>query len=76
MSARSSSKPQKGRGIRISASLLPLVKADDVLFEDSDVNGPPLPPSATDRVIKQGEATISLSDLCDDTNARYNANLS
>lgn len=52
--------------IRISASLLPLVKADDVLFVAiRDVNGGP--PFAAKRlpisVIKQGEATISLSDL-------------
>ncbi|MGP5518377.1 c-type cytochrome biogenesis protein CcmI [Psychrobacter celer] len=52
--------------IRISASLLPLVKADDVLFVAiRDVNGGP--PFAAKRlpisVIKKGEATISLSDL-------------
>ena len=50
----------------INANLLPLVKADDVLFVAiRDVNGGP--PFAAKRlpisVIKQGEASISLSDL-------------
>ena len=52
--------------VSINASLLPLVKADDVLFVAiRDVKGGP--PFAAKRlpisVIKQGEATISLSDL-------------
>ena len=52
--------------VTINASLLPLVKADDVLFVAiRDVNGGP--PFAAKRlpisVIKQGEASISLSDL-------------
>ncbi|MGP4118206.1 c-type cytochrome biogenesis protein CcmI [Psychrobacter aquimaris] len=52
--------------VRVNASLLPLVKADDVLFVAiRDVNGGP--PYAAKRlpisVIKQGEASISLSDL-------------
>ena len=52
--------------VKINASLLPLVKADDVLFVAiRDVNGGP--PFAAKRlpisVIKQGEASISLSDL-------------
>ncbi len=52
--------------IKVNASLLPLVKADDVLFVAiRDVNGGP--PYAAKRlpisVIKQGEASISLSDL-------------
>ncbi len=52
--------------VSIDASLLPLVKADDVLFVAiRDVKGGP--PFAAKRlpisVIKQGEATISLSDL-------------
>ena len=52
--------------VSINASLLPLVKADDVLFVAiRDVKGGP--PFAAKRlpisVIKQGEASISLSDL-------------
>ncbi|MDN5566321.1 MAG: c-type cytochrome biogenesis protein CcmI [Psychrobacter sp.] len=52
--------------VTINANLLPLVKADDVLFVAiRDVNGGP--PFAAKRlpisVIKQGEASISLSDL-------------
>jgi cytochrome c-type biogenesis protein CcmI len=52
--------------VKINSSLLPLVKADDVLFVAiRDVNGGP--PFAAKRLpitaIKQGEATISLSDL-------------
>ncbi|HAV47761.1 MAG TPA: c-type cytochrome biogenesis protein CcmI, partial [Psychrobacter sp.] len=52
--------------IRISASLLPLVKADDVLFVAiRDVKGGP--PFAAKRlpisIIKQGKASIRLSDL-------------
>ncbi|MGO2121201.1 MULTISPECIES: c-type cytochrome biogenesis protein CcmI [unclassified Psychrobacter] len=52
--------------VKVSASLLPLVKGDDVLFVAiRDVNGGP--PFAAKRlpisVIKQGEANISLSDL-------------
>ncbi len=52
--------------VSINASLLPLVKADDVLFVAiRDVKGGP--PFAAKRlpinVIKQGEANISLSDL-------------
>ncbi|MGP4971034.1 c-type cytochrome biogenesis protein CcmI [Psychrobacter aquimaris] len=52
--------------VKVNASLLPLVKADDVLFVAiRDVNGGP--PYAAKRlpisVIKQGEASISLSDL-------------
>jgi len=52
--------------VKVNASLLPLVKADDVLFVAiRDVNGGP--PFAAKRlpidVIKQGEANISLSDL-------------
>ena len=52
--------------VRVNASLLPLVKADDVLFVAiRDVNGGP--PFAAKRlpisIIKQGEANISLSDL-------------
>ena len=52
--------------VRVNASLLPLIKADDVLFVAiRDVNGGP--PFAAKRlpisVIKQGEANISLSDL-------------
>ena len=52
--------------VSINANLLPLVKADDVLFVAiRDVNGGP--PFAAKRlpisVIKQGEASISLSDL-------------
>lgn len=52
--------------VTINASLPPLVKADDVLFVAiRDVNGGP--PFAAKRlpisVIKQGEASISLSDL-------------
>ena len=52
--------------IKINASLLPLVKADDTLFVAiRDVKGGP--PFAAKRLpisnIKQGEAVISLSDL-------------
>lgn len=52
--------------VRVNASLLPLVKGDDVLFVAiRDVKGGP--PFAAKRlpisVIKQGEAVISLSDL-------------
>ncbi len=52
--------------VAINANLLPLVKADDILFVAiRDVNGGP--PFAAKRlpisVIKQGEASISLSDL-------------
>ena len=52
--------------VKINANLLPLVKADDVLFVAiRDVKGGP--PFAAKRlpisIIKQGEATISLSDL-------------
>ncbi len=52
--------------VSINASLLPLVKADDVLFVAiRDVKGGP--PFAAKRlpisIIKQGEASISLSDL-------------
>ena len=52
--------------VSIDAALLPLVKADDVLFVAiRDVKGGP--PYAAKRlpisIIKQGEATISLSDL-------------
>lgn len=52
--------------VTINANLLPLVKADDVLFVAiRDVKGGP--PFAAKRlpigVIKQGEASISLSDL-------------
>lgn len=52
--------------VAINANLLPLVKADDVLFVAiRDVKGGP--PFAAKRlpisVIKQGEASISLSDL-------------
>ena len=52
--------------VSINSDLLPLVKADDVLFVAiRDVKGGP--PFAAKRlpisVIKQGEATISLSDL-------------
>ena len=52
--------------VKVNASLLPLVKADDVLFVAiRDVNGGP--PFAAKRLpitaIKQGEAVISLSDL-------------
>ncbi len=52
--------------VTINASLLPLVKGDDVLFVAiRDVNGGP--PFAAKRlpisVIKQGEASVSLSDL-------------
>lgn len=52
--------------VSINSNLLPLVKADDVLFVAiRDVKGGP--PFAAKRlpisVIKQGEATISLSDL-------------
>ena len=61
---------QASEGIEVTVSinsvLLPLVKADDVLFVAiRDVKGGP--PFAAKRlpisVIKQGEATISLSDL-------------
>lgn len=63
-------KSQAAQGIEvtviINSSLLPLVKGDDVLFVAiRDVNGGP--PFAAKRlpisVIKQGQATISLSDL-------------
>ena len=52
--------------VTINASLLPLIKADDVLFVAiRDVKGGP--PFAAKRlpisIIKQGEANISLSDL-------------
>ncbi len=52
--------------VTINSSLLPLIKGDDVLFVAiRDVNGGP--PFAAKRlpisVIKQGEASISLSDL-------------
>ncbi|WP_296245234.1 MULTISPECIES: c-type cytochrome biogenesis protein CcmI [unclassified Psychrobacter] len=52
--------------VSINSSLLPLVKADDVLFVAiRDVKGGP--PFAAKRlpisIVKQGEATISLSDL-------------
>ncbi|MBU5616433.1 c-type cytochrome biogenesis protein CcmI [Psychrobacter sp. TAE2020] len=52
--------------VTINASLLPLIKADDVLFVAiRDVKGGP--PFAAKRlpisIIKQGQATISLSDL-------------
>ena len=52
--------------VTVNASLLPLVKGDDVLFVAiRDVNGGP--PFAAKRlpisIIKQGEASISLSDL-------------
>lgn len=52
--------------VTINASLLPLVKGDDVLFVAiRDVKGGP--PFAAKRlpisIIKQGEANISLSDL-------------
>ena len=52
--------------VTINASLLPLIKGDDILFVAiRDVNGGP--PFAAKRlpisVIQQGEATISLSDL-------------
>ncbi|MDN3397160.1 c-type cytochrome biogenesis protein CcmI [Psychrobacter sp. APC 3426] len=52
--------------VRVSSGLLPLVKADDVLFVAiRDIKGGP--PFAAKRlpisIIKQGEATISLSDL-------------
>ena len=52
--------------VTVDASLLPLVKGDDVLFVAiRDVKGGP--PFAAKRlpisVIKQGQATISLSDL-------------
>ena len=52
--------------VTINSSLLPLIKADDVLFVAiRDVKGGP--PFAAKRlpisVIKQGEASISLSDL-------------
>jgi len=63
-------KAQAAQGIdvtvMINSSLLPLVKGDDVLFVAiRDVNGGP--PFAAKRlpisVIKQGEASVSLSDL-------------
>ena len=66
----SKQKQQASEGIEvtvsISANLLPLVKGDDVLFiAIRDVKGGP--PFAAKRlpisVIKQGQATISLSDL-------------
>nr|WP_317199895.1 c-type cytochrome biogenesis protein CcmI [uncultured Psychrobacter sp.] len=52
--------------VTVNSSLLPLIKGDDVLFVAiRDVNGGP--PFAAKRlpisVIKQGEASISLSDL-------------
>ena len=52
--------------VSINSSLLPLIQADDVLFVAiRDVNGGP--PYAAKRlpisVIKQGEASVSLSDL-------------
>ncbi len=66
----SAQKQQASEGINvtvtINASLLPLVKGDDVLFVAiRDVKGGP--PYAAKRlpisVIKQGEASVSLSDL-------------
>lgn len=66
----SAQQQQASEGVEVTvsdnASLLPLVKADDVLFVAiRDVKGGP--PFAAKRlpisVIKQGEATISLSDL-------------
>ena len=66
----SAQKQQASEGVevtvKVNASLLPLVKADDVLFVAiRDVKGGP--PFAAKRlpisVIKQGEANISLSDL-------------